>query len=149
MARFAHWLKLAVLLGVVAMSIAPLQRAVADVELPGLQNHKGEKCVDDEDFIRRNHPDLLKHHRDDTVRKGIRTTKYSLKNCVECHASAKTGSVASAKDDFCVACHSYVGVELECWECHSSKPGKPDVVPSAAARTSPMMTSVQSEGQAK
>jgi hypothetical protein len=149
MARFAHWLKLAVLLGVVAMSIAPMQRALADVELPGLQNHKGAKCVDDVDFIRRNHPDLLRHHRDETVHKGIRTTKYSLKNCVQCHASAKTGSVAEAKDDFCVACHSYVGVQLECWECHSSKPGKPDALPAEAAKTSPMMTSVNPEGLAK
>ncbi len=149
MARFAPWLKLAVLLGVMAMTITPLQRAVADVELPGLENHKGNKCVDDEDFIRRNHPDLLKHHRDEVVRKGIRTTKYSLKKCVECHASAKTGSVASAKDDFCVACHSYVGVQLECWECHSSKPGKPTALPSEASKTSPMMTSVQAEGQKK
>jgi cytochrome c len=149
MARFAHWLKLVVLLGVMVISIAPVHRAVADVELPGLENRKGDKCVDDEDFIRRNHPDLLKHHRDEVVRKGIRTTKYSLKKCVECHASAKTGSVATAKDDFCVACHSYVGVELECWECHASKPGKPDAVPSEAAITSPMMTSVHTDGKDK
>jgi hypothetical protein len=39
------------------------------------------------------------------MRKGIRTTKHSLKQCVECHASSKTGSVAASKEDFCSACH--------------------------------------------
>ena len=147
MARFAHWLKLAVLLGVVAVSAAPLQQASAEVNLPGLDNHKGAKCVDDEDYIRRHHPDLLKHHRDEVVHQGIRTQKYSLEGCVECHASKKTGSVAAAKDDFCVTCHTYVGVQLTCWDCHASKPGKSGVEPSEAVRTSPMMTSVQTEGQ--
>lgn len=149
MARFAQWLKLAMLLGAVVLTAAPMQHALADVELPGLENHKGTKCVDDEDFIRRHHPDLLKHHRDEVLHKGIRTEKYSLERCVECHASKKTGSVAAAKDDFCVACHSYVGVQLTCWDCHATKPGKESVEPNVAARTSPMMTSVQSEGQTK
>jgi hypothetical protein len=149
MARFAHWLKLAMLLGAVVLTAAPLQYASAEVELPGLANHKGDKCVDDEDYIRRHHPDLLKHHRDNVLRKGIRNPKYNLTGCVYCHASAKTGSVALAKDDFCVACHNYVGVQLECWECHSSKPGKTGEVASEAAKTSPMMSSVQSEGQNK
>lgn len=149
MARFARWLKLAVLLGVAAVSAAPLQQASAEVNLPGLENHKGAKCVDDEDYIRRHHPDLLRHHRDEVVRQGVRTQKYSLEGCVDCHASKKTGSVAAAKDDFCVACHNYVGVQLTCWDCHATKPGKSDVVPSEAARTSPMMTSVQSEGHSK
>jgi len=98
--------------------------AQAGVDLPKLSPGKGDKCVEDTDFMRRNHMDLLKHHRDDTMRLGIRTTKHSLKGCVECHASEKTGSVAASKEDFCMACHSYASVKLDCWACHATKPGK-------------------------
>jgi [DsrC]-trisulfide reductase subunit J len=83
---------------------------------------KGERCVEPDDYMRRHHMELLLHHRDETVLQGIRTKKYSLKGCVDCHASKKTGSVATAKDDFCVSCHSYAAVNIDCFDCHSSKP---------------------------
>jgi hypothetical protein len=72
--------------------------------------------------MRRNHMDLLKHQRDDTVRGGIRGAKYGLKECIECHASGLTGSVAKTETNFCVSCHSYAAVTIDCFECHSSKP---------------------------
>jgi len=84
---------------------------------------KGEQCVADPAFMRRNHMDLLKHQRDDTVHGGIRGAKGSLAGCIDCHASANTRSVAQAPTDFCVACHSYAAVRIDCFECHSSKPG--------------------------
>jgi hypothetical protein len=83
---------------------------------------RGEQCVADPAFMRRNHMDLLKHQRDDTVRAGIRGAKYSLKDCIECHASRKTGSVAAAETNFCTSCHGYAAVRIDCFECHSSKP---------------------------
>ena len=83
---------------------------------------KGEQCVEDTDYMRRNHMKVLDGHRDKTVIEGIRTKKYSLKECINCHASEKTGSVAAAKDDFCVSCHSYAAVKIDCFECHSTKP---------------------------
>lgn len=83
---------------------------------------KGEQCVEDTDFMRRNHMDVLDHHRDKTVIEGVRTKKYSLKECINCHASETTGSVAKSKDDFCVSCHSYAAVKIDCFECHSTKP---------------------------
>lgn len=141
MARLAKWLRLAALLGAAAMMAAPTFEAAAGVELPKLEKGKGEKCVDDTDYIRRHHPDLLKHHRDDTLRRGIRTTKYSLKKCVECHAGSTTGSVASSKEDFCVACHSYAAVKLDCWDCHATKPGKRNVQQAAQPAVSPLMPS--------
>jgi len=138
------WLRLAVLAAVTALLAVPSMMAVAGVDLPKLEHGKGDKCVDDEDYIRRHHPDLLKHHRNETMREGIRTTKYSLKKCVECHASEKTGSVASSKEDFCVACHSYAAVKLDCWDCHATKPAKKPLqqadMPTAA---SPLMASPQ------
>lgn len=83
---------------------------------------KGEQCVEPNDFMRRNHMKVLLHHRDETVLEGIRTKKFSLKECINCHASEKTGSVAASKDDFCVSCHSYASVKIDCFDCHSTKP---------------------------
>lgn len=83
---------------------------------------KGEHCVEPNDFMRRNHMKVLLHHRDETVLEGIRTKKFSLKECINCHASEKTGSVAASKDDFCVSCHSYASVKIDCFDCHSTKP---------------------------
>lgn len=83
---------------------------------------KGEQCVEDTDYMRRNHMKVLDHHRDETVLKGIRTKKHSLKGCIDCHASEASGSVASAKEDFCVSCHTYAAVKIDCFECHSTKP---------------------------
>lgn len=92
------------------------------VSVPHHIAEKGDKCVEDEDFMRRNHMNLLKHQRDETMYKGIRTTKYSLKNCIECHASKKNNSVIGTNENFCQSCHSYAAVKLDCFECHSSKP---------------------------
>jgi hypothetical protein len=86
---------------------------------------KGDKCVRDVDDMRRNHMKILKHQRDDTMRKGVRGSQDSLKNCIECHVNPKTNSVASSKEDFCMGCHSYAAVKLDCFECHSSKPKTP------------------------
>ncbi len=96
---------------------------------------KGERCVEDEAYMRRNHMRLLDHHRDETVLKGIRTKKYSLKGCIDCHASEKTGSVATAKDDFCVSCHSYAAVKIDCFDCHSTKPQGPMTTQASNAET--------------
>lgn len=145
MARLACYmragLRLATLVGMTVLLAVPPQEAVAGVDLPKLEQGKGGKCVEDTEFMRRNHMELLKHHRNDTLRKGIRTTRHSLKGCVECHAGTKTGSVASSKEDFCMACHSYAGVKLDCWDCHATKPGKRPVHQTAQPALSPLMPS--------
>ncbi len=56
------------------------------------------------------------------MHEGIRGAKYSLKGCIDCHAGAKTGSVAQTSEDFCVACHRYAAVQIDCFECHASRP---------------------------
>lgn len=80
---------------------------------------RGGQCVEDPQWMRRNHMRLLRHQRDEVVRKGIRDEKLSLKNCIECHASAKDDSVIARDDSFCVACHRYEAVAIDCFECHS------------------------------
>ena len=57
--------------------------------------------------------------RAETMRLGIREEKHSLKNCIECHASTKDGSVIARDDSFCVSCHRYESVKIDCFECHS------------------------------
>jgi predicted CXXCH cytochrome family protein len=79
----------------------------------------GAQCVEPADAMRRNHMRFLTHQRDDTVRGGIRGAKFSLKACIECHASKQTASVAQAETNFCVSCHSYAAVRIDCFECHT------------------------------
>lgn len=95
------------------------------VPKPVIEAAKGEKCVENTEFMRRNHMELLKHQRDDTVQKGIRTTKYSLNGCIDCHASRKNNSVVGSDQNFCQSCHSYTAVKIDCFECHASKPKAP------------------------
>jgi hypothetical protein len=115
-----------VLLVIVAtVSIASSEETVTPrrVPVPVVQEGKGQQCVEPTDFMRKNHMLVLMHHRDKTVHEGIRTRQHSLKNCVECHASEKTNnSVIGSKDAFCQGCHSYAAVQLDCFECHASKP---------------------------
>jgi hypothetical protein len=93
--------------------------ADATAPKPKLDIGRGGECVKDPQWMRKNHMHLLKHERDDAVRKGLRTEKHSLKNCIECHASTKDDSVIAREDSFCVSCHSYEAVKTDCFECHS------------------------------
>ncbi|HZW25489.1 MAG TPA: hypothetical protein VFF26_08395 [Gallionella sp.] len=88
---------------------------------PKIDIGKGGECVKDPQWMRKNHMHLLKHERDDAVRKGVRDEKHSLKNCIECHASTKDDSVIARDDSFCVSCHRYEAVKIDCFECHSGK----------------------------
>jgi hypothetical protein len=89
---------------------------------PSIERAQGGQCVADPAFMRRNHMDLLRHQRNETVHLGVRDARASLKGCIACHASAATGSVAAAKTDFCVSCHRYAAVQVDCFECHASRP---------------------------
>ena len=80
---------------------------------------RGGQCVKDPQWMRTNHMHLLKHQRDLAVHKGIRDPEISFKNCIECHASTKDDSVIARSDSFCVACHRYEAVKIDCFDCHS------------------------------
>jgi len=81
----------------------------------------GTQCVAPPEVMRREHMNMLKHQRDDTVHGGIRGAKASLKGCINCHASAQTHSVAQDGAGFCVSCHSYAAVKIDCFGCHTPK----------------------------
>lgn len=107
--------------------VAGVQSADATTDAkPGLQplieKARGGQCVEDPAYMRRNHMKLLKHQRDDTMHGGIRTGKYSLKECVSCHASQSSQSVNAEAGNFCQSCHVYAAVKIDCFECHANKP---------------------------
>lgn len=125
----ASWLKsvAALVVGFGALvALSPLATAGegAAVPKPVIQKAKGEQCVEDTDYMRRNHMKVLNHHRDKTVHEGIRTKQHSLKNCIECHATPNEKGERSVlgKDNFCQSCHNYTAVKVDCFQCHSSKP---------------------------
>ncbi len=109
----------------VVLSIAAVVPANADVPVPKISKGKGDKCVEETPFMRRNHMELILHQRVETVHYGIRTKKYSLKECLNCHAVNDAQGKPVAYTDprhFCTACHSYASVSIDCFECHSSMP---------------------------
>ena len=120
MQRRIHWAAVLLSAVIVCAGLAPAHAAAPK---PVIEKAvKGEQCVEDTAYMRRNHMKVLNHHRDEAVIEGIRTKKHSFKECINCHASEKTGSVATAKSDFCVSCHSYAAVKIDCFDCHSTKP---------------------------
>jgi hypothetical protein len=68
------------------------------------------------------------------MHRGIRTSKHSFKNCVNCHADSKSNSVLG-QDGFCQSCHTYAAVKIDCFECHTSAPE-----PGKAAAAAPAAT---------
>jgi len=120
-----YWRTLLLLL----FSLAASLPALAGAPRPDIPEAiKGEQCVEETGFMRRNHMNLLSHQRDDTMRLGIRTKKHSLKNCFTCHVvNGNDGKPVTASDPrhFCRVCHDYAGVSvlMDCFQCHTSVPG--------------------------
>ena len=78
----------------------------------------GDNCVRDSAWMTGYHMDLLNEWRDQVVRQGDRfetgadgsVYEKSLSyTCLDCHEN---------KDKFCDRCHTYMGVEPYCWDCH-------------------------------
>ncbi|MEE8387093.1 MAG: hypothetical protein V3R65_00830 [Acidiferrobacterales bacterium] len=99
---------------------AEVQNKRTSLPIPNFTITKGDKCVEPTDVMRDQHMEFILHQRDETTLRGIRTTKHSLKNCVNCHANPETKSVVG-KDGFCESCHSYAAVSIDCFSCHTDK----------------------------
>ena len=96
------------------------------IPFPAIAMGQGDTCVEDTDFMRRNHMDLLDHQRDETVINGVRTEQHSLKECINCHVVKGPDAVAvtvSSPQHFCRSCHDYAAVSVDCFQCHASRPG--------------------------
>ncbi|MGA8863601.1 MAG: hypothetical protein WBM09_09725 [Gallionella sp.] len=103
------------------LCVTNIASATESYGMPKLDIGKGGQCVAPTEWMRVNHMKVLFKQRNETVHQGIRGSKYSLKNCVECHASLRDNSVIGRPDSFCEGCHRYEAVKIDCFECHSSK----------------------------
>ena len=119
--------------GLAVVASATEQARVAEtgrVPVPVIPMGQGDSCVEDTDFMRRNHMDLLKHQRDETMRDGIRSKQYSLTECISCHAVNGPDEIpitVSSPDHFCRSCHDYAAVKIDCFQCHASRPEPEDL----------------------
>ncbi|EIJ41168.1 hypothetical protein BegalDRAFT_0246 [Beggiatoa alba B18LD] len=83
-----------------------------------------QACVEPIETIRRQHGDALKYrHR--LANKGIYTSGYRFIDCINCHITPTATGQYPIKDSpqhFCNACHTYVAVQIDCFNCHASTP---------------------------
>jgi len=94
-------------------------------QIPEVPKAKAEQCVEPTEDMRRNHMEFILHQRDETMHRGIRTNKHSLKECINCHVNPDSNGTyprASSEEHFCASCHSYASVKIDCFECHSDVP---------------------------
>ena len=119
-------LRHALLMCAVALSVMSVQAADSRTPQPVIEPARaGTQCIADPATMRREHPVMLEHQRDRTVHGGIRGAKTSLKACIACHASPATGSVAKSETHFCISCHTYAAVRIDCFGCHATQPQGP------------------------
>ena len=115
-----------VLVGMTSLATAAEEQSAGNGGLlPVIPMGQGDSCVEDTDFMRRNHMDLLQHQRDETMKEGIRGKPYSLKECLSCHAVNGPDAIpvtASSPQHFCRSCHDYAAVSIDCFQCHASRP---------------------------
>jgi len=124
--RLLHSLLLAA--GLASLGLPPaVQAEVPLPKVPKAQKRVSETqgCVEPVEVMRKKHYEFLAHQRDDTLRRGIRTRKYSLEECINCHVpppeSGKLVRIES-KEHFCNSCHSYAAVRIDCFQCHRDTP---------------------------
>ncbi len=113
----------------------------SDLSFPEPARHFSaeQKCVQPVEEMRKNHMNYILHQRDETVHEGIRTRRYALEECVNCHtAQDDKGKYIpiNAPDQFCYSCHSYASVKIDCFECHATKPVRPSTLQTPASTTS-------------
>ena len=93
--------------------------AGGETAMPELEYPTGETaCIEDTEFMRANHMDILNQWRNSLVRDGetdyVSSTgqEYYMSltgTCMDCHDN---------RDAFCTRCHDYSNVNPTCWNCH-------------------------------
>ena len=114
-----------VLIGISGLTGVVYAGEVSNTLRPVIPMGLGDACVEDTDFMRRNHMELLKHQRDETTLKGVRNEQYSLKECLSCHAVYGPDAIpvtVASPSHFCRSCHDYAAVSIDCFQCHASRP---------------------------
>lgn len=115
--RWRLVLSLLALLGLGLLAFST--EAGADAPKPVITKAEGGNCVNEPSIMRRYHMEYLKHQRDETMHEGgSRASRHGLRNCLSCHAAKET----KPEEHFCVSCHNYTAVNVDCFECHSLRP---------------------------
>ena len=87
-------------------------------ETPRIQAMAKRECIESEEWMRRNHMNLLLSWRDAALRdthrlyvngRGERYDISLMRTCLGCHSN---------REEFCDRCHDYAAVEPYCWQCH-------------------------------
>lgn len=135
----------------------------SDLSFPEPERHFSatQKCVQPDAEMRRNHMNYILHQRDETMHEGIRTRQYSLEECVNCHAAKNAAGdyiPVNDPDQFCYSCHSYAAVDIDCFQCHATKPARASTLQTQSSGSayagdeslrSESLDRLASEGQAK
>ena len=94
------------------------------VPMPVIARGQGDSCVEDTEFMRRNHMTLLQHEHGESRSQDTPSEGHTVKECVDCHAvmGPKGRPVtADSPEHFCRSCHDYVAVKIDCFDCHRSR----------------------------
>jgi len=78
-----------------------------------------EQCIEDTEFMKAEHMDLLIDWRQTVVRDGIRTYVASDGRAFNMSLTGTCLSCHSNKEEFCDECHNSVGAQPNCWNCHN------------------------------
>ncbi len=90
------------------------------LDTPEIQALEVKECIEDTEYMRANHMKLLSDWRTSVVRDGDRIyvasdgqeyQKCIQTTCLHCHSN---------REEFCNACHSFAGIEPNCWDCHDN-----------------------------
>ena len=124
-------IKNTMLAGLLALPFTVQAGDVPSPEIPKAKAKATEEygCVAPVEYMRKNHMQELLHQRDDTLREGIRTKKFSLAECINCHVTPdESGKLARFGEDqhFCSSCHNYASVSVDCFSCHRDTPEQTD-----------------------
>jgi len=117
---------------IVSLAVLLLAATGINADVPKPKPIHGEgQCVEPEDVMKRDHMEFILHQRDETMQKGIRTTKHSLKQCISCHAVKDDNGEYVRIDDpsnkhFCATCHEFAAVSIDCFQCHADTPRSTD-----------------------
>ncbi len=90
------------------VSFVSAERAEGTELFLEMPDPKYENCVEDTEYMRYHHWELLRQIREEGVRYGFRKD-LNLDKCQECHTS---------RERFCNKCHDATSLTPDCFECH-------------------------------
>jgi cytochrome c553 len=116
------------LLAFLVMMLGLAMPALAEersVYWPQIPAATGQPHPEGNEYMRKQHMEMMKHDRDATMYDGDREVKASLSECFECHTvKDDQGTPVTYSDEkhFCRTCHDFAAVKVDCFMCHRSTP---------------------------